>query len=266
VAGAAAGKSGNLISMPAYSEIANTLTGALGLAQPPIAVCFTDSPPAGVALWSGHAPAGCRFWQEAATRVFATTAADHGLCSIGLYTHNLGLSPAAETDLNDALKVFADLTYVRPQDVSAIPVLQPRPKYVVYGPLAEVPLDPDVVLLFLQASQSLILSEASQQLEAGLPPAMGRPACAIIPQAANSGRSALSLGCCGARAYLDVLTDDIALYAIPGPSIAAFSERIEALSKANQVLLKFHQIRRREVEAGETPTVLESLAALQAAG
>jgi uncharacterized protein (DUF169 family) len=252
--------------MPAYTEIASVLTGALGLAQPPIAICLLESAPAGVAMWSGHAPAGCRFWQEAATRVFATTAADHGLCSIGLYTHNLGLSAAAVTDLNDTLKVFANLTYVRAEDVASIPVLKSQPNYVVYGPLGEVPLDPDVVLLFVQASQTLIVSEASQQLEAGLPPAMGRPACAVIPQAANTGRSALSLGCCGARTYLDTLTDAVALYAIPGAAIAAFAERIGALSKANQLLQRFHQIRKKEVEAGGTPTVLESLAALQSAG
>ncbi|MGA2117020.1 MAG: DUF169 domain-containing protein [Bryobacteraceae bacterium] len=252
--------------MPAYSKISNVLTAALGLAQPPIAVCLTGSVPAGVDLWEGHAPAGCRFWQEAATRVFATTAAHHGLCSIGLYTHNLELSPAAETDLNDALKVFADLSYVRPQDVAAIPVLKSQPKFVVYGPLSQAPVAPDVVLLFVQAGQALIVSEASQQLEAGAPPALGRPACAVIPQAANSGRSALSLGCCGARAYLDALTDDVALYAVPGPAIDAFAERIEALSKANRILQKFHQIRRQEVEAGGTPTVKDSLAALQAAG
>ena len=265
-AGVEAGKSGKLASMHSNSEIAQVLTRALSLDRPPIAVCLTENLPAGVAMWSGHVPAGCRFWQEAGTRVFATTAADHGLCSIGLYTHNLGLTPAAQTDLNDALKVFADLTYVRPEDVAAIPVLRSQPKYVIYGPLAEAPLSPDVVLLFVQAGQTLILSEASQQIEAGLPPAMGRPACAVIPQAANSGRSALSLGCCGARAYLDVLTDDVALYAVPGSAIAAFAERIEALAKANQVLQKFHRIRRRDVEAGKTPSVLESLAALQAEG
>ena len=94
--------------MPAYSEISNLLTQALGLAQPPIAVCLTDSVPAGVALWEGHAPAGCRFWQEAATRVFATTAADHGLCSIGLYTHNLGLSPAATAEVAAAIRTASE--------------------------------------------------------------------------------------------------------------------------------------------------------------
>jgi uncharacterized protein (DUF169 family) len=48
-----------------------------------------------------------------------------------------------------------------------IPVLNRDAKVVVYGPLASMPLAPDVVLLFVQADQTLILSEASQQLENG---------------------------------------------------------------------------------------------------
>ena len=252
--------------MPSRSEIAATLTAALKLAQPPIAVCMTDTVPQGVARWVGKSPAGCRFWQEAADRVFATSSGDHDLCSIGLYTHNLTMTPAAGTDLADALRVFAQLTYVRDEDVAAIPVLESKPAYVIYGPLARIPLDPDVVLLFVRADQTLILSEASQQLENGLPPAMGRPACAVIPQALNTGRTALSLGCCGARAYLEVLSDDVALYAVPGSVLEAFTARVEALSKANAILTAFHKIRRRDVEAGKSPTVQESLAAMQAAG
>ena len=92
---------------------------------------------------------------------------------------------------------------------------------------------------------------------------MGRPACGVVPQAFNSGRTALSLGCCGARAYLDVLTPDVALYAIPGSRLEAFADRVAALSKANSVLTEFHTLRRRDVEAGKHPTVRESLAAMQ---
>ena len=251
--------------MPSLSEISDQLTQDLGLAHPPVAVCFSDSVPAGVDTWSGKIPAGCRFWQEAASRVFATSAGDHSSCAVGQYTHNLDMSAVSSTDLTDALKVFADLTYVREEDLKMIPVLASKSKFVIYGPLAKIPLDPDVILLFVQAGQTLILSEASQQVEQGLPPALGRPACGIIPQARNSGRSALSLGCCGARAYLDVLSDDIALYAIPGTALGAFAERIAALSKANQILTKFHQIRRKDIEAGKTPTIQESLVALQSA-
>lgn len=199
--------------------------------------------------------------------MFATLPKQHDLCSIGMYTHHLADGPGVAADLvaadlEDALKVFGDLGYVRPEDMPFIPVLDRAAKVVVYGPLALIPVTPDVVLLFVKADQTLILSEASQQLENGLPPAMGRPACGVIPQALNTGRTALSLGCCGARAYLDVLTPDVALYAIPGSKLEAFTERVTALAQANSVLTQFHTLRRRDVEAGKHPTVKESLAAM----
>jgi hypothetical protein len=79
---------------------------------------------------------------------------------------------------------------------------------------------------------------------------------------ANSGRAALSLGCCGARAYLDALTDDIALWALPGARIAQYVEKVEKLSKANDLLTTFHTRRRQDVADGQTPTYGESLARL----
>jgi hypothetical protein len=63
-----------------------------------------------------------------------------------------------------------------------------------------------------------------------------------------------------------VLPDDVALYAVPGVTLSAFAERVAALSKANGILSKFHQLRRKDVEAGNHPTVQESLMALQTAG
>lgn len=244
------------------NQIAQKLTESLQLTQPPVAVAFVDRVPEGVKTYSGVAPAGCWFWQEATTQVFATVPQQHDLCSIGMYTHHLEDGPQVQTDLQDALRVLGDLGYVRAEDMPFIPVLNRAAKAVVYGPLASMPVAADVVLLFVKADQTLILSEASQQLENGLPPAMGRPACGVIPQAYNTGRTALSLGCCGARAYLDVLTPDVALYAIPGAKLEAFTERVAALAKANSVLTQFHTIRRKDVESGKHPTVKESLAAM----
>ncbi|THI82957.1 MAG: hypothetical protein CAF41_015545 [Nitrospira sp. CG24A] len=245
-------------------DLARTLTTALQLTVPPVAMAFVDSVPAGVSTFDGQVPAGCRLWQEATSHVFATVARDHEMCSIGVYTHNLERSAGVQTDLQDTLKVLGDLTYVRPEDMPFIPVLKREAKVVLYGPLESIPVAPDVVLLFVKSDQALILSEASQQLEQGVPPALGRPACAVIPQAINTGRTALSLGCCGARAYLDLLTPDMALYAIPAATLVAFTARVEALAKANYILTKFHAIRRRESEAGNHPTVKESLSALSA--
>lgn len=254
--------------MPDYMAVARTLTDALKLRQPPIAVCLrtTDSLPPGVSTRAPRVAAGCVFWEKAAAGGFATTAADHANCAIGTFTHNMDTTAAHEIDRRDALSVFADLGYVRPQDIPTIPVLAERPRHVIYAPLADTPTPPDVVLLFVRPDQTLILSEASQSLEGGFAPAMGRPACAVIPQVANTGRSALSLGCCGARAYLDALTDDVAVYAVPGARVAEYAARVAELAKANAVLMSFHALRRRDIDAGANPTIQESLARLQAGG
>jgi uncharacterized protein (DUF169 family) len=247
----------------AYAETAQTLIESLALRQPPVAISFTDSLPAGIGMVNGRVPAGCRFWQDAAHATFATSAADHSLCAIGVYTHNLQPSASQQIDLGDALQAFSQLGYVREEDIPFIPVLQSHSAYVVYSPLSETPLPPDVVILFVHANQSLILSEATQQVENQNAPAMGRPACAMIPQVMNSGCAAFSLGCCGARAYLDTLTDDVALFAIPGAKVDAYAQRIRALAEANAILSKFHQMRRRAIAAGLIPTVSYSLAALR---
>ncbi len=254
--------------MADYAAVSRALTEALKLRLPPIAVCLSvsDTPPPGIAGPAPRAAAGCVFWEKAAEGGFATSPADHANCAIGTFTHNLDTTTAHEVDRRDALRVFADLGYVRPEDIPAIPVLAVRPRSIVYEPLASSPLPPDVVLLFVRPDQTLILSEASQSLEGGFAPAMGRPACAVVPQVMNTGRSALSLGCCGARAYLDALTDDVALYAVPGARIADYAERVTQLATANGVLSAFHALRRRDIDAGSTPTIQESLARLQAQG
>jgi uncharacterized protein (DUF169 family) len=246
-----------------YAALARALDDSLHLRQASVAVSFTDSIPDGIRERTGRVPAGCRFWQDASQSTFATSAAHHEMCAIGVYTHNLRPSEEQQKDLLDSLTIFDQLGYVRKEDLPLIPLLPSRSKFVVYGPLADTRSRPDVVLLFVSASQTLILSEATQQVENNYPPAMGRPACAVIPQVMNTRRAAFSAGCCGARAYLDVLTEDVALFALPGVKIEAYVQRIETLAGANTVLSKFHDLRRRDIEAGQRPTIQDSLAALK---
>jgi uncharacterized protein (DUF169 family) len=250
--------------MTDYSSIAKTLTESLNLRVAPVAVCLTDDPPQGIPSPSKAAAAGCMFWEWGAAGPIVTSAKEHSNCAVGMYTHHMPLATASQQeDLNNCLKVFGDLGYVRPEDIPGIPVLKDETKYVVYAPLASTPLPPATVLLFANSRQSLAITEAVQQVEPGVPPALGRPACAVIPQAVNSGKPALSLGCCGARAYLDVLTDDFALWALPGARIAEYADRIKVLAQANSILSQFHQIRRMDIEAGQSPSVKESIARLQ---
>ena len=250
--------------MESYAVLSQELIQLLHLEQPPIAISFTNAPPDGIARYHGTAPAGCRFWQDAATSTFTTSARDHELCAIGVHTHNLQPSPAQQKDLMDALKVFAELGYVRPEDVPQIPVLKNQPQYVTYSSLAEAPLPPDLVILFVRPDQTLILTEATQQLENQNAPAMGRPACAVVAQVMNTGRPAMSLGCCGARAYLDNFTDTTTIFAIPGPKLESYVERIGSLASANALLSRFHQLRRRDIAKGNRPSIQDSLTAFAA--
>lgn len=247
-----------------YAKLSAELVGALRLDQAPVAICFADTVPGGLDFPACRVPAGCRFWEDGTIAAFATSAADHSMCAIGVYTHNLEPSPAQQADLMDAIKVFGDLGYVRQEDLPLIPVLTAQPKHVIYSPLADTPLPPDVVILFANASQILILAEATQQVEGQDAPAMGRPACAVVPQVMNTGKAALSLGCCGARAYLDILTNSNALFAIPGANLDSYVERVLALAIANAILSKFHQVRRQDIGDGHSPTIQESLIALGA--
>ncbi len=247
--------------MSNYADIAQSLHNSLGLSIPPIAVCFTDVVPDGVSAPAKRLPAGCVFWQEAAQRPIATSTPDHEACAIGIYTHNLANpSRSHMSELGDVLKVMADLSYVRSEDISRIPVLRRQARHVVYSPLAQAPLDPDVVLLFVHSRQGLVITEAVQQVDPDIPPALGRPACAVVPQAINTGRAALSLGCCVARAYMSTFSDDIALWALPGLKLARYAERITALAQANALLTRFHVRRQKDVESGLNPTYRESLA------
>lgn len=246
--------------MKTLQELANELTTSLDLSIPPVALATCDTLPPDVPWFKGVVPAGCVFWQEASSRTFATSANDHSMCSIGTHTHRLaGASAPVQSELAETLKAMAGLDYVREDEVSGIPVMRRQIKHVVYGPLKTFPVTPEVVFLFAHARQGLILSEAITRVDGALPVAMGRPACAVVPQVINHGAAAMSLGCCGARAYMEAMSDDAALWALPGNPLQQYCEEITALSRANRTLTRFHEMRRQDVASGRRPTVRESL-------
>lgn len=241
------------------SAAAARLQAALDLPLAPVAVSFSDQSPETVTAPSKPVPAGCVFWQQGAEAAVVTTAKDHALCAIGVHTHNLADPvPSQGAELGAVLGVLGQMTYVRPEDIPGIPTLASQPRYVVYQPLAGAS-SADVVLLLARNRQSLVLSEATSQVDGAIAPAMGRPACAVVPQAVNSGNAAMTFGCCGARAYLDTFADDIAIWALPAAKLDAYTERIEKIAEANRVLTQFHRLRGADVAAGATPTYAESL-------
>ena len=249
--------------MSNFAELAGRLVSALELKVAPVAVTFRDTSPAGVAAPASTVAAGCKFWELGAAGAVATHASDHQFCSIGIHTHNLVDAPETQArELTATLAAMQGLDYVRPEEIESLPMMAGTNQCVVYAPLAECAHQPSVVLLFTQAAQGLIITEALARVDGVTPTALGRPACALIPHVLNSARSASSLGCCGARAYLDVVDDGTTIWALHGGNLAAYAEAIETFSRANGTLRRFHDLRRADIEAGNTPSVEQSLARL----
>lgn len=249
--------------MVPYKHLSGRLMDALALTVPPVAVSFQMEVQSSAPHPEAPVPAGCKFWEIGSARPVLTGANDHRFCSVGIYTHNIEGAPESQlSELEETLSAMQGLDYVRPQEIESLPVLTGGSRYIQYGPLEQATHPPAVVLLFAQASQSLIVSEAIARVDDATPLAMGRPACALIPQVMNTGRSATSLGCCGARAYLDVLSDETALWGLVGEKLEGYVTEIETLAKANSILTRFHTQRRSDIESGSAPAVKESLSRL----
>ena len=112
-----------------------------------------------------------------------------------------------------------------------------------YIKMDDVPVAPDVVLVRGNAKQLMLLAEAAQAAGVvGSGSTMGRPTCAVLPEAMNSRRTAASFGCIGNRVYTGA-GDTEAYFAIPGAQLRAVEESLAVIVRANQELEKFHRER-----------------------
>lgn len=215
----------------------------LGCKAAPIGISFRDEAPAGVARRAA-APASCAYWRAAADgETFYTRAEDHEGCPIGAHTHGVQLTSAKQAELMGLVGRMIGLEYLKAEEVPQIPHRKGPLRVAVYGPLAAMPCEPDLVLVRGTARQLMLLSEAAQLSGvAGDAPMMGRPTCAALPQALQSGKTASSFGCIGNRVYTE-LPDDEAYVTIPAARLPALLDRLRAVVRANDELEKFHRAR-----------------------
>jgi uncharacterized protein (DUF169 family) len=231
--------------MTAWSEIERLLTGRLGISRRPVAVTFRDAAPAGVARFEGTQPSGCSFWRLAADgRAFYTVPADHHNCPIGSYTHHIELPAHRVSELEQTLGLMEKIGYVRMEEVPGITRLPRTPGVVVYAPLGQTPVDPDVVLIVGRPGRVMLLLEAAGAAGVAAQPSMlGRPTCTALPASMSDGVT-VSTGCVGNRVYTD-LGDDELYVAIPGPDLERVVEALETIVTANETLAVYHRGRRQ---------------------
>jgi uncharacterized protein (DUF169 family) len=233
--------------MTDYRSIEQQLSSDVGLTRRPVAITFLDSPPSGVTPFAGTMPSGCSFWRLASEgRTFYTVPADHYNCPIGSYTHNIQLPPERSKELEETLGFMAGIGYVRMEEVAGIPVLPRTPAAVVYAPLGDTPVDPDVVMFWGPAARVMLLHEAA--ISAGINRSLttlGRPTCMALPAALAHGL-AMSTGCVGNRVYTGLEEGELYV-AVPGNDLEKLAGASRTISSANATLLEFHQMRRQQL-------------------
>src|SRR5277367_6029659 len=230
-----------------WKQLEDKIGAAVKLSRRPVAVTFLDAAPSTVKKFDGTEPSGCSFWRLAANgAIFYTVPENHFNCAVGAYTHNITLSPEREKETEQTLKMMFDLGYVKPEEVPQIPRLAKAPAAIVYAPLGDAPVAPDVVLFACKPSGAMLLNEAAGRagVQSGAP-ALGRPTCMALPASLQHG-VILSLGCMGNRVYTGLGEDEM-YFVVRGTDLAAVAEALVTITSANAALNQYASGRRAEL-------------------
>lgn len=233
--------------MPDYKALERRFQQILNLGRRPVAVSFSDKASAKVDEFSGSEPAGCSFWRLAAEgRSFSTVPSDHYNCPVGSYTHHIALPEDRAQELPSILGTMTSLGYLKMEEVPGIPVLPQTPKTIVYAPLGEAAVDPDVVLFAMKPGRLMLLEEAAIRAGAASKlPLLARPTCMAIPAALASGM-VTSAGCIGNRVYTRIGEDEL-YAALPGRALESVAQELETIATANQALEEHHRARQSQL-------------------
>ena len=225
-----------------------TLMPSLGLSRPAIGLAFVDEPPAGVGRPDGDVPSACAFWRMAEREVFYAAEEEYFNCPIGVMTMGFQVPVERQEEADSIITTMCELEYFDPDEASALPSVSGAHQGIVYGPLARMPVEPDVALFFCKPGQAMLIAESCGSFSwtsQGMT-AFGRPTCAAIPVALQSRKASASMGCIGFRVYTGI-PDEEMMIAIPRGELQGLVDRMETTVSANSALEAFHTQRRAQV-------------------
>jgi len=228
--------------MEDWRGLADGLQQGLATHAPPIAITFHDAipdverfeppmPPPAPDGRTGRVSAGCVFWMRSTSRTFTTVPEDHGNCSVGSFTH--GMKSLGEVAGNSDVAALLECGWVTTELMHQIPAVRTKPAAVTYGPLAETPHDPDVVLLRLTARQLMVLSDAIPGLRVE-----GKPQCHIVAIAKESGEAAASVGCQLSRVRTGMANSEMTC-ALPAARLADVVARLRDTSAVDRLVAAY---------------------------
>jgi uncharacterized protein (DUF169 family) len=225
------------------AELASELTEMLNLDRPPIAVAFVEEQPAGTPLFDSVVPAACAFWTRAEEGTFFATPEQHFNCPVGAMTMGFDMPDELRDTLMGLVgKMNADC-YLEASEPANIPSVSKAKAGVVYGPLAEAPVESDAVLMWLDPTQAMVYNEAAGTVRWAdqMPsPIFGRPTCAAIAVAHEESRPTMSLGCIGMRTFTGIGADRM-LAVVPAAAVDDFVAALTTAVAANRSMQDFYE-------------------------
>jgi uncharacterized protein (DUF169 family) len=221
--------------MSTWKELCESLTAALHPTAPPApeGVPAYDAPMAAPTPdgRTGRVSAGCVFWMKGTETTFATAPADHGNCSVGSLTH--GLLSLSEAAGRADVSALVSTGWVDETAFASIPTVKTRPGAITYGPLANTPVEPDVVLVRLNARSLMVLSDAMPGLRVE-----GKPQCHIVAVAKEEDEVIASTGCALSRARTGMRSTEVTA-AIPAKRLSEVVAALESTSEADATVAAY---------------------------
>jgi uncharacterized protein (DUF169 family) len=227
---------------------AEWLTALLSLRNPPIALTFVDRPPEDIVQASKPVPSACSFWRRAELGTFYAPAEQHYNCPIGCMVMGFDLPATVTEQLGGLVQSMCAARYLSMDEAANIPNVGRNSAGIVYGPLHDFPLDPDLVLIWVNVAQAMLYSEAAGRAAwtGAQMDITGRPGCAALPRALHSNQPGMSLGCAGMRAFTEI-SDDMNLAVIPGSALAEFVDALEKTVDSNATMRSYYSARKAAV-------------------
>lgn len=226
-------------------QIAEQLATTLSLQQPPVALAFVESVPAGIAALNEQVPSACAMWRKAEAQVFYAPAESHFNCPVGSMTMGFELPETVKSELMGLVGKMCECGYFSADEPAKMPTIKKRSQGIVYGPLKELPVQPDLILMWLTPRQAMFLNEASGAARWTDEPSsmFGRPGCAALPVALDSAKPATSFGCMGMRTFTEI-SDDRFLAVLPAARAEDFVQSLAAIAASNDTMRAFYEERK----------------------
>jgi uncharacterized protein (DUF169 family) len=180
---------------------------------------------------------------------FYTIPSDQENCALGGRIHNIPLAPERSGEYEKALSMMTNNGYIKMEEILSIPQLKETPKIIVYAPLGDTPVHPDLVIFVVRAMQTMVLQEAALRSGIGLHLSpLGKPACMSLPVALTKQDLITSAGCIGSRVYTDLGDDELYLI-VPGRVLQKITDAVQLIAGANVKMIEYHRQQRKAYEA-----------------